>query len=166
MKTAKQINQSIRVFLKSYNNQQGRLQIILDDIFEAFNDPHGLNKNSTPLSNLLKELRPTDAGLVSRYIAHVSNAKVSLKANGNYVLQFEVGVTDLIMNDNYGKIHWYDFKKKGEEKKESYKDMKEANKALEKTINKAYKTVETRQDFMDMKAYVEELLSNLIAPAA
>lgn len=164
MKTAKQLNQSVKVFLKSYKNQATKLQSILDDFFESFNAPQGLNKNSTPLSNLLKDIRETDVALVRKYISIVSNAKVMLKANGSYVLRLEG--EDLVLNEKYGTIKWNELAKNATVTiRDDFKSMPEALKATTKTMNKVFKTIKTRRDFLDFKETIDDLMNSYIAPA-
>lgn len=145
-------------FVKSYKNQATKLQEILDEFFASFNDENGLNKNSTPLSNLLKGIRKTDAELVKKYIKKVSNAQVYLKDNGNYTLKL-VG-DELILNDVYGTIKWNDLAEHAIViVPDHYKSMSEAIKATGKTLEKALKTVQSDEDRDDLIKTVKELLN-------
>lgn len=160
MVNTKQLTARINGYIKGYKTSANNLQQILIDFIDSFNAEDGLNKNSTPLSNLLKGLRKTDAELVKAYIKKVTNAQVYLNGKGNYTLKIEGD--ELTTNENYAETKWFDLAEKAVViVKDYYKNIDEALKATDKTLVKAINTIKTAEEKKQLLDAISERLATI-----
>lgn len=153
VETLNKLAEEILVNDKERNN---KLQQFVELFIDNFNTE--LTHNATPLSNLVKGLKKTDAVLIKEYFANVTNARLYLNAKGNYTVKYNTATdTDLTTNDKYKVTKWYELAKKAEVIiKDHYDSIDKAKKALDNTILKALNTAKNPEEREEIIKYIKE----------
>lgn len=153
VETLNKLAEEILVNDKERNN---KLQQFVELFIDNFNTE--LTHNATPLSNLVKGLKKTDAVLIKEYFANVTNARLYLNAKGNYTVKYNTTTdTDLTTNDKYKVTKWYELAKKAEVIiKDHYDSIDKAKKALDNTILKALNTAKNPEEREEIIKYIKE----------
>lgn len=143
MKTLAELNVLVKNILTSDKKRNQKIQEFLESFVESFNEP--LNYNATPISNLVKGLKKTDAILVKVWFGEVTNAKLYLNAKENYTVKYNKAEDKALKTtDKFKQLTWYELAKRAEVTvKDYYKDLEEAKKRIKSTFEKAMNTAKT-----------------------
>lgn len=150
------LNKLAEEILVNDKERNNKLQQFVELFIDNFNTE--LTHNATPLSNLVKGLKKTDAVLIKEYFASVTNARLYLNAKGNYTVKYNIAAdTDLTTNDKYKVTKWWELAKKAEViVKDYYDSIDKAKKALDNTILKALNTAKNPEEREEIIKYIKE----------
>lgn len=149
-----ELNKLVKNILINDKKRNSNIQDFLKLFVDSYNSD--LNFNATPLSDLIKGLKKTDASLVKQWFAEVTNAKLYLNVKKNYVVKYNNAEDKtLVTNEQYTTLNWYDLAKKAEVTfKDYYKDLEEAKKRIDATLEKALNTAKNPEERAEIIAYI------------
>ena len=148
------LNKLVKNILVNDKKRNENIQEFLNIFVESFNTE--LTFNASPISDLIKGLKKTDASLVKQWFAEVKNAKLYLNVKKNYTVKYNNAEDKtLVTNEQYKTLNWYDLAKKAEVVfKDYYKDLAEAKKRIDSTLEKALNTAKNPAEREEIINYV------------